>query len=135
MKAAAVEVRPLRGLEEADEAARVCKRAFNRIQEPQFGRLVSFPDEEKSCRAHRYFASLERVRPTLFFSFALSPPPPTNHLNFLATRHAPHERELTASRARVCCQTYAVVACDTETGAIIGSNYLDQRDEVASVGA
>ncbi|ELR21816.1 acetyltransferase, GNAT superfamily protein [Acanthamoeba castellanii str. Neff] len=90
MKAVAVEVRPLRGLEEADEAARVCKRAFNRIQEPQFGRLVSFPDEALSCRAHRYFASLER--------------------------------------------TYAVVACNTETGAIIGSNYLDQRDEVASVG-
>jgi hypothetical protein len=74
MKAVAVEVRPLRGLEEADEAARVCKRAFNRIQEPQFGRLVSFPDEALSCRAHRYFASLERVRTKLLHLRSFAPP-------------------------------------------------------------
>ncbi len=32
-------------------------------------------------------------------------------------------------------QTYAVVVCDGESGRIIGSNYLDQRDEVAAIGA
>jgi hypothetical protein len=95
-----VEVRPLRGLEEADQAARVCKRAFNRIQEPQFGRLVSFPDEEKTCRAHRYFASLERVRATLFFIFALSPPPP-NYLNFFWP-HDTHRTEENSLRCVVC---------------------------------
>jgi hypothetical protein len=41
---------------------------------------------------------------------------------------------LTAASAIVSGQSYAVVACHLETGAIVGSNFLDQRDEAASVG-
>jgi hypothetical protein len=53
----AVVVRELRGAEETDEAAKVCKRAFNQVQVPALGRMVSFHDEGLSCRAFRTFAS------------------------------------------------------------------------------
>jgi len=88
--AVSYEVRALCGDDEADAAARVCKRGFNRVQVAHLGRMVTCLDEAQTCRA----------------------------LRALAARH----------------KTYAIVACERETGRVIGSNFLDQRDEVASIG-
>jgi hypothetical protein len=48
-------------LEEADEAGRVCKRAFNHVQVAQYGRMVSCRDEEKTCHALRELAARTKV--------------------------------------------------------------------------
>jgi hypothetical protein len=107
-------VRELCGEAEADAAARVCKRAFNHVQVPQFGYMVSFNDEEVSCRVHRAFSSWV-------------------HLVLVLVRLS-LAGECAYVQLLVVTQCYSVVACHPETGAIIGSNYLDQRGQVASIG-
>jgi hypothetical protein len=60
------EVRPLCGDDEADAAARVCKRAFNRIQLTHVGRMVTCLDEAATCRSLRALAARHKVPPQAF---------------------------------------------------------------------